>query len=187
MGRRVERLGLLGGTFDPPHFGHLWLAETAREQLDLNKVCFLPVGDPVHKQNRSITAVSHRIQMTQLAIQNHPDFFVDTIDSERADPHTTVSLIPLLQRKYPDAQIWWIIGGDSLRDLPTWVNPQRLIQLCRIAALPRPNTTIGLGSFRKNHPSSKKPCRFIRWPRQCLVINRYSKLGKERALHSIFN
>ncbi len=139
--KQIRRLGLLGGTFDPPHYGHLWLAETARVQLQLDLVLFLPVGDPVHKDD-GITAVSHRTTMTQLAIQNHPHFQLDTTDIDRPPPHTTVSLIPLLQAKYPNAQIWWLIGGDSLRDLPTWVKPQTLIQRCRLAALPRPGTTI---------------------------------------------
>ena len=168
MGRRVKRLGLLGGTFDPPHFGHLWLAETAREQLNLDRVCFLPVGDPVHKETNSITAVSHRIHMTQLAIQNHPYFFVDTLDSERPPPHTTVSLIPLIQQKYPDAQIWWIIGGDSLRDLPTWADPNTLIERCRLTALHRPNTTIDWEQLEQVVPQIKKRIDLLQGPTNAL-------------------
>lgn len=156
MGRRIKRLGLLGGTFDPPHFGHLWLAETAREQLKLDLVCFLPVGDPVHKETKAITAVSHRLQMTQLAIHDHPHFVLDTLDSERPAPHTTVSLIPLLQQKYPNADIWWLIGGDSLRDIPTWAEPQTLIHLCRLAALPRPNVHIDWAALETAVPHIKK-------------------------------
>ena len=140
--KQIERLGLLGGTFDPPHFGHLWLAETARVQLKLDKVLFLPVGDPVHKQDQPITAVFHRTTMTQRAIQHHPHFQLDSTDSFRPPPHTTVSLIPQIQEKYPNAQLWLLIGGDSLDDLPTWAEPQTLIQRCRLAALPRPSTTI---------------------------------------------
>ncbi len=154
-GKRIRRLGLLGGTFDPPHFGHLWLAETARVQLQLDLVLFLPVGDPVHK-DEGITAVSHRTAMTQLAIQNIPHFQLDTTDIDRPPPHTTVSLIPLLQAKYPAAQIWWLIGGDSLRDLPTWADPQTLIQRCRLAALPRPDTIIDWAPLTKAIPHITK-------------------------------
>ncbi|MCL4262220.1 MAG: nicotinate (nicotinamide) nucleotide adenylyltransferase [Anaerolineae bacterium] len=138
----MRRIGLLGGTFDPPHVGHLWLAEVAREQLGLNEVLFLPVGEPPHKEGRRITAVSHRLTMTQLAIQDNLAFALDTTDSDRPPPHTTVTLLPLIQPQYPDAQLWLIIGADSLRDLPTWVEPQRLISQCRLAVLPRPGVEI---------------------------------------------
>lgn len=136
------KIGLLGGTFDPPHWGHLWLAETAREQLGLAKVLFLPVGQPPHKGNREITAVSHRLQLTQLAIQETPHFELDRSDIEREPPQVTVTLLPLLQRAYPEAQLWWLIGSDSLRDLPTWHQPQQLVQLCRLAVLPRPGIVV---------------------------------------------
>lgn len=134
MGRRI---GLLGGTFDPPHLGHLWLAETARTQLDLDVVLFLPVGQPPHKQDRPVTAVHHRVAMTQMAIQNYPHFLLDETDVTRPFPHTTVSLLPVMQAKYPDADFWLLVGADSLQDLPTWAEPDRLITYCRIAALPR--------------------------------------------------
>jgi nicotinate-nucleotide adenylyltransferase len=133
---------LLGGTFDPPHWGHLWLAELARVQLELEKVLFLPVGDPVHKQGRVITAVSHRLQMVSLAIQKNPNFALDTTDCNRPAPHTTVSLLPLLQQAHREAKFWLLVGADSLRDLPTWVEPKRLIQQCRLAVLPRPGVEI---------------------------------------------
>lgn len=136
------RLGLLGGTFDPPHWGHLWLAELARVQLGLKKVLFLPVGNPVHKQGQVITAVSHRLHMVSLAIQKNPNFSLDTTDCNRPAPHTTVSLLPLLHDAHPEAQFWLLMGGDSLRNLPTWVEPQRLLQQCRLAVLPRPGMQV---------------------------------------------
>lgn len=134
------RLGLLGGTFDPPHYGHLWLAETARDQLRLDRVLFLPAGQPPHKQGRPITAVSHRLRMLQLALP--APFNVDTTDMDRPPPHTTATLLPLLQQAYPAAQLWWLIGGDSLRDLPDWVTPDRILQRCRLGVLPRPGITL---------------------------------------------
>ncbi len=139
MGRRV---GLLGGTFDPPHVGHLWLAETAQEQLDLDIVLFLPVGQPPHKLDRPVTAVHHRLAMTKLAIQRHPRFALDAADCERPCPHTTASLLPLMQAKHPDDTFWLLVGADSLQDFPTWENPTRLIALCRLAALPRPGVAL---------------------------------------------
>ncbi|MBK7896416.1 MAG: nicotinate-nucleotide adenylyltransferase [Candidatus Promineifilaceae bacterium] len=138
----MSRIGLLGGTFDPPHWGHLWLAELARLRLRLDKVLFLPVGDPVHKQGRVITAVPHRLHMVSLAIQDNPYFALDTTDCTRPAPHTTVTLLPLLQKAQPDAAFWLLLGGDSLRDLPSWTKPERLITQCRLAVLPRPGAVI---------------------------------------------
>lgn len=141
---RVKKtaIGLLGGTFDPPHIGHLWLAETAREQLELDHVLFLPVGNPPHKEGQVVTAVSHRLAMTQLAIQDNPGFILDTTDYNRPPPHTTVTLLPQIQTLYPAAQLWLLIGADSLRDITTWVQPQRIVQQCRLGVLPRPGVEI---------------------------------------------
>lgn len=134
----IRRIGLLGGTFDPPHIGHLWLGETARDQLGLDEVWFLPVGEPPHKEGRGITAVSHRLQMTQLSIQATPDFFLNQSDIDRDPPHTTNSLLHTLRQTHQDTEFWLIIGADSLRDLPTWNSPCQLITQCRLAVLDRP-------------------------------------------------
>ena len=139
MGRRI---GLLGGTFDPPHLGHLWVAETAREQLNLDQILFLPVGEPPHKQNQSVTAVAHRLAMTQIAIANNPDFVLDSSDMDRPLPHTTHTLLPLIHQAYPDSQLWFLIGADSLHNLPTWGQPAQIIAQCRLAVYPRPGVTI---------------------------------------------
>ena len=138
----IKRIGLLGGTFDPPHVGHLWLGETARDQLGLDEVWFLPVGEPPHKVGREITAVSHRLYMTQLAIQSHPNFSVNRVDMDRPAPHTTASLLHLLHKTLPNTQFWLIIGGDSLQDFPTWSTPCEIISMCRLAVLDRPGVTI---------------------------------------------
>ena len=146
------KIGLLGGTFDPPHWGHLWLAELAQVQLGLDKVLFLPVGQPPHKSGRQITAVSHRLQMVSLAIQDNQHFLLDTTDCQRPPPHSTVSLLPLLGQTYSEAQFWLLLGGDSLRDLPTWIEPTRLITLCRLAVLPRPGAAIDWEQLEEHLP-----------------------------------
>jgi nicotinate-nucleotide adenylyltransferase len=139
MGRRV---GLLGGTFDPPHFGHLWLAETARQQLQLDQVLFLPVGNPVHKQRQPVSDITHRLDMVKMALGDDPHFAVDTTDIDRPPPHAMFSLLPLLGQAYPTTQFWLLLGADSLRDLGTWLRPQEVISQSRLAALPRPGVTI---------------------------------------------
>ncbi|MCA9921380.1 MAG: nicotinate (nicotinamide) nucleotide adenylyltransferase [Anaerolineales bacterium] len=138
----TQRIGLLGGTFDPPHIGHLWLGETAHDQLGLDEVWFLPVGQPPHKENRAVTAVSHRIAMTQLSIRPFPYFSLQRFDIDRPPPHTTISLLHCLQDSYPDTQFSLIIGADSLRDFATWDDAHQLIQRCRPAVLDRPRVTI---------------------------------------------
>lgn len=139
MGRRI---GLLGGTFDPPHRGHLALAAAARKQLALDVVLFLPVGDPPHKQDRVVTAVSHRTNMVQRAIADYPHYYLDESDIHRPRPHSTVTLLPLLRQQHPDAAFWLIIGADSLRDFPTWHNPDGLVTQCRLAVLSRPSVVL---------------------------------------------
>lgn len=151
----MSRVGLFGGTFDPPHWGHLWLAELARVQLHLEKVLFLPVGDPVHKQGMVDTAVSHRTQMVSLAIQENPKFILDSSDYTRPAPHTTVSLLPILRQTYPVTEFWLLMGGDSLRDLPTWTEPGRIIQQCRLGVLPRPGAAIDWARLETAVPGIK--------------------------------
>ncbi len=152
---RPHRIGLLGGTFDPPHWGHLWLAELARVQLNLDQVLFLPVGEPVHKVGQPITAVSHRLQMVSLAIQNNPNFVLDTTDCDRPSPHSTVTLLPLLCQAHANAKFWLLIGGDSLQDLPTWNQPEQLIAQCRLAVLLRPGVEIDWAYLETAVPGSK--------------------------------
>lgn len=152
MDTLLRRIGLLGGTFDPPHYGHLWLAETARGSLQLDRVLFLPVGTPPHKTELQITAKSHRLAMIKLAIGNNSHFVLDTTDIEREPPHTTAELLPLLKRKYANAELWLLVGADSLRDFPDWHQPGTVIAHCRLAYLPRPGIDVDLESLRTAIP-----------------------------------
>jgi nicotinate-nucleotide adenylyltransferase len=150
----VSRVGLLGGTFDPPHIGHLLLAECAREQLGLDRVLFLPVGRPPHKEYDSITAVDHRLAMTRLAVAGHEAFQVDTSDVERPPPHYTVTLLPLLKERYPGTALWLLVGSDSLRDLATWHRPEDLHRWCRLAVLPRPTEPVDWPALKQQMPAT---------------------------------
>jgi len=143
-----QKIGLLGGTFDPPHHGHLWLAESSRQQLDLDKVLFLPVGHPPHKGGQAFSSPAHRIQMVELAIQGVANFLLDTTDIDRPPPHSTVTLIPLLRAMFPEAQLWLLVGADSVRDLGSWYLPEKLIAMCRLAVLPRPGVNIDWPSLK---------------------------------------
>jgi nicotinate-nucleotide adenylyltransferase len=132
------RLGILGGTFDPPHFGHLMLAEAALTQLQLDQVLFAPVGvQPLKPEERSSTP-EQRAHMVELAIADRPHFALSRADLERPGPHYTVDLLTIVQQQFPEAALWFIMGEDSLSDLLRWRDPARLIQLARLAVLRRP-------------------------------------------------
>jgi nicotinate-nucleotide adenylyltransferase len=134
------RLGVLGGTFDPIHFGHLLAAEEARATLDLECVLFAPAGDPPHKQGHVISPVTHRLAMVRLAIADNPAFAVTTVDADRPGPHYTVDAIQLLREEWGTGadETFFLMGADSLTQLLTWHQPARLIELCRLAVMARP-------------------------------------------------
>jgi nicotinate-nucleotide adenylyltransferase len=132
------RLGILGGTFDPPHFGHLQMAEAALQQLHLDMVLFAPAGVQPLRQNEQHTAPEHRARMVELALANQLQFELSRIDLDRPGPHYTVDLIALVQQQHLRATLWFIMGEDSLADLLRWRDPARLIALARLAILHRP-------------------------------------------------
>ncbi len=132
------RLGILGGTFDPPHVGHLILAEYACDAVQLDRVLFVPAADPPHK-HRTRVAVEHRLAMITLAIADRPEFSVSRVDIDRVGPHYTVDMLRLLGTQYSEAELYFIMGGDSLRDLLKWSRPQELITLCRLIVMGRPD------------------------------------------------
>ena len=148
----MERIGIFGGTFDPPHLGHLVLAESARESLRLDQVLFMPAGHPPHKQDRTISPISHRLAMVRLAIADNANFCLDDTDITRPTPHHTATLLPLLAQAMPAARFWLLIGGDSLRDLPTWEDPHLLPRYCRLGVLPRPGATFDLDNLEQVIP-----------------------------------
>ena len=140
MGLVTVRLGILGGTFDPIHWAHLLLAELAWETLKLERVLFTPAGDPPHKQARFKTPATQRRAMVELAIAANPHFELCPVDLERPGPHYTTDTVRLIGERYdlaPD-DCFFIIGGDSLADLPGWRHPQELLRLCRLAVVHRP-------------------------------------------------
>jgi len=132
------RLGILGGTFDPPHNGHVRIGRAAQVQLRLDRVLFAPVGVQPLKQDRALSPPEHRAQMVRLAIAGEPGFELSRIDLDRTGPHYTVDLLRITTGIYPGAQFWFIMGGDSLGDLLRWRDPEQLIELARLAVVKRP-------------------------------------------------
>lgn len=131
------RLGIFGGTFDPPHNGHLLIARAARDQLRLDRVLFAPAGVQPLKQGEHITPAEQRAAMVELAIEAEHDFELSRIDLDRAGPHYSVDLLEIATGQLPDAQVWFMMGGDSLSDLLKWRDPARIIDLARLAVVRR--------------------------------------------------
>lgn len=154
--------GLMCGTFDPPHIGHLILAQTAAHQLGLERVLFLPVGEPTHKTTQ--TAVCHRLAMVRLAIADNSLFALDATDAERPPPHYSATLLPLLRQIYLNQSLCFLMGSDSLNDLPDWHAPRKLIAQCRLAVLRRPGFGVDEGRLDEAVPGWRERTTWLKGP-----------------------
>jgi nicotinate-nucleotide adenylyltransferase len=138
----TQRIGLFGGTFDPPHLAHLILGEYAAEALGLSTLLFVPAADPPHKRNEEKTPVEHRLAMLALAVADNPRFTISRVDIDRPGPHYSVDTVQIVQSENPGADIFFVIGSDSLRDLLTWHRPDLLIERCTLAVIRRPGADV---------------------------------------------
>jgi nicotinate-nucleotide adenylyltransferase len=132
----TRRLGIFGGTFDPVHVGHLILAQEALEQLDLDRLWFLPASRPAHKRARAITPVAHRIAMLRHAVRGNPRFTISRIEADQDGPSFTVTTLERLART-ERADLYFLMGQDSLEEFRTWREPDRILALARLVVAPR--------------------------------------------------
>ncbi len=135
--QRRNRLGIYGGSFDPVHLGHLLLAETCREACSLDRVLFLPCGQSPHKPQGAIATGQQRSEMLEFAIAGDPRFGVCRIELERSGPSFTVETLRQLHFEQPDSELFFLMGADSLADLPMWREPQAIFELATIVAVNR--------------------------------------------------
>ena len=147
------RLGLFGGTFDPIHLGHLILAESCREALGLDRLWFVVSGVPPHKQ-AGRTPVGDRLEMVRIAIAGHPAFEVSEIEATGSGPHYSFSTLEQITRERPEDDLFFLIGADSLLDLPGWRRPERIAELAHLVVVGRPGFSLpdpmpDLGPFAK--------------------------------------
>jgi nicotinate-nucleotide adenylyltransferase len=136
----LMRIGLLGGTFDPVHYGHLLLAESCREQGRLDEVWFVPAAVPPHKQNQTLSSAAARLEMLRLAVGGHEAFRVSEIELTRGGVSYTVDTLAAIRAERPDAELFLLLGGDSLVDMPTWRDPRRILELARPMTVGRPGS-----------------------------------------------
>jgi nicotinate-nucleotide adenylyltransferase len=138
-----ERIGVLGGTFDPPHVGHLWLATLAADALGLDRVLFMPAAQPPHKRERRITSATDRLLMTRLAIADNRAFELCAIEMERPGPSYTVDSVEELQERFgPAIDLYLVMASDSLNEIDTWREPDRLLSLVEWVVGPRPGALL---------------------------------------------
>lgn len=137
------RIGVLGGTFDPIHVGHLWMAEAARDQLRLDLVYLVPAGRPPHKQGQPTSPYGDRLAMARLAAAGVPGLEVSELERDPEQPSFTLDTLARIAERHEGAELWLVLGGDSLRDLPTWHRPDEIVRRARLAVLPRPGIASG--------------------------------------------
>ena len=160
-----EHIGIFGGTFDPPHLGHLILASEARIQLNLTRLLFVLTPTPPHKLNQLISAIDDRLAMLKLALDDEPAFELSTMEMERPGPHYTLDTLEVLADKYPGADLILLLGGDSLHDLPTWHRPTDLVAACRqIGVIRRPGDAVELSALEKQIPGITDKVQFVDAP-----------------------
>ena len=155
------RIGVFGGTFDPIHMGHLIVAEDARAALELDKVLFIPAGQPWFKSYRQITEARHRLAMVQLAVKDNPLFDVSDIEVERSGPSYTVDTLEELHELYSDAELIVILGLDALREIDRWHQPSRVFQLASVAGMARPGATLDPSVLHAAIPGASSRMRLL--------------------------
>jgi len=160
-----KRLGIFGGTFDPPHVGHLILAAEARDQLDLDRTIWVLTPDPPHKQENKISSTAHRLAMVQYAIVNDEDFSLSRVDIDRPGPNYSVDTVRLIKAQYPDHHLFFLMGGDLLQNLTKWHKVSEFVNLVDgIGVMRRPGDEINLNALFEKLPSLKEKIHFVTAP-----------------------
>jgi nicotinate-nucleotide adenylyltransferase len=161
----MTRLGILGGTFDPIHFGHLVIAEDARVYLGLAKVLFVPAFCPPHKTHRAYSTFDHRVRMVELGIQGNRHFEVSLVESERPGLSYTVDTLRELQSRLGQGtELFFIMGMDSLANLTSWYKPVELLNLCRLVVAERAGYQADLAALEKAIPKLRQRLELIDTP-----------------------
>jgi nicotinate-nucleotide adenylyltransferase len=138
----MKRVGIFGGTFDPIHFGHLIIAETARDAQALDEVWFIPAAVPPHKIGQPITPFLHRLEMTRAAVAGHPAFRVNDLERDDNRPSYTIHTLETVHERHTDSALFLIIGSDSLAGLNSWKQPERIIECATLIVFPRRDTDL---------------------------------------------
>lgn len=136
----MKRVGLFGGTFNPPHLGHMLFAQEAMLVYDLDEIWFIPVNIPPHKESEELASNHDRLDMLRVSTEQNPKFFVSTIELERKGPSFTIDTVKELQNMYPNVKFYFLIGGDMIDYLPKWERIDELVQRISFIGVKRPGT-----------------------------------------------
>jgi nicotinate-nucleotide adenylyltransferase len=161
---KAMRIGIFGGTFDPVHYGHLLLAEQCREQLELDAVWFIPAAVNPHKQGIHATPANHRMGMLELALAGYAAFRVSDVELARGGTSYTVDTLQALKSEDPTRELVLLIGADSLADLPTWREPERILTLASVAAVNRGRAPTNLEAILPSLPTAAGRVSLVQMP-----------------------
>lgn len=182
---RRERIGILGGSFDPPQIGHLILAEYSREALSIDHILFVPVGDHPVKRGELRLPVFHRVAMLKLAIEDNPNFSISSVDIDRDGPHYSADTIKLIREQYPQASLYFVMGGDNLRALPTWERAPDLFRCCRLAVMRRADEDIAPDMHADVLPGLADKVDIVDVPLLSVWLSSTVVVSRLRAKHSV--
>lgn len=174
------KIGVFGGSFDPPHIAHLILAQEACSQLGLERLLWVLTPNPPHKRGRQMTPAPLRWEMLTLALQDNPLFVPSRIDIDRPPPQYAVDTLHLLRQAYPGSELVYLIGGDSLRDLPTWRQPLEVITASSaLGVFRRPRVRIDLERLESQLPGLTAKIRWVETPRLDISATLVRRLAGE--------
>jgi nicotinate-nucleotide adenylyltransferase len=158
-------VGIFGGTFDPPHLGHLILAAEAYHQLDLDRLLWVLTPDPPHKKNKYITPLQQRLDMLRATLAGNPNFELCLVDINRPGPHYAVDTVRILKEQQPGVDWFYLMGGDSLKDLHTWRNPHELLaSITALGVMMRPGAKTDLADLEKKTRGVSAKVKYINTP-----------------------
>jgi nicotinate-nucleotide adenylyltransferase len=171
-----KRIGIFGGTFDPPHLGHLILAEESLDQLRLDRLYWVLTPDPPHKRAKRLTPIEIRFLLVNAAIRNNKSFQFSRADMDRPGPHFALDTVKIIKNQNPSAAIFYLIGGDSLHDFPNWYHPQELLDhLSGLGVMRRPGDKVNLDQLEKALPGIINKLIFIDAPLLEIASNEIRK------------
>ncbi len=164
-GLKTMKIGIFGGTFDPPHIGHLILAQEAMEQLQLDHILWVLTPFPPQKPNQKISALDDRMTLVLLAIAGNSAFGLSRVDIDRQPPHYAVDTMALLHKRSPKDELYYLMGGDSLNDLPAWHEPVKFVSAChRIGVMMRQGEVIDLAKLEAQIAGLREKIIFLQAP-----------------------
>lgn len=151
MIEKVRKIGIMGGTFDPIHIGHLVTAEAVRNEYSLDRVLFIPAANPPHKKDQHVTPAFHRYIMTAMATYSNPFFHVSSIEMDRPGPSYTIDTIYELRKRYgTQTEIYFITGADAIQEIPTWDRIEELLGICHFIAATRPGCVPSVDNIKEH-------------------------------------